>query len=149
MIQHYNVKDLPELMCKGRSKYRPGVLLNTPEQVNADKLKRTYKGVLYQSIWEMKRAVFLDNNHVKWTRQTPFWFGDGAWKYITDFQIFGKAKIFEDMTFTWNSHFEEVKGAARKRLSEIRRMWKAYGPLPLWIIHLEKGRWIIEEIIEP
>ena len=136
-MERHSVKEWPELTRK-KNKYG----------VNPDKLKRTYKGLLYASVWEMKRAVFLDQNHVKWTRQTPFWFGDGAWKYITDFQIFGKAGVYS-CTGIESPHIEDVKGGARKRLSEIKRMWKAYGPLPLWIIHLEKERWIIEEIIEP
>ena len=135
-MERHSIKDFPELTRK-KNKYG----------VNPDKSKRTYKGVLYASVWEMKRAVFLDQNEIEWTRQTPFWFGDGAWKYIPDFQIFG-LPLAED-GFLYSSHFEDVKGAARKRLPEIRRMWKAYGPLPLWIIRLEKDQWIIEEIIQP
>jgi len=114
--------------------------------------ERTYKGVLYASKLEARRAVYLDTlielGEVReWSRQPIFILGtDPVTKYRADFHIVWK---------NGNVTFEDVKPWSRKRkapfitaaFKRTIRLWKRYGPYNLRIVCYHDGGWHCEEII--
>ena len=135
MIERHSIKDLPELTRK-KNKYG----------VNPDKLKRTYKGVIYASVMEMKRAYYLDHcAGVIWFRQIPIILGDAGFKFIPDFMVLHGV---DQYCRCFRIHFEDVKGFKTQRFNDIRKHWQAFGKFPLRIMTYKSG-WREIERIEP
>lgn len=126
---------------------------------------RTYRGVVYDSRMEMRRAIILDcalnDGQIRaWSRQRTFMLG-GIVKYRVDFIV-----TMNDGT----TRYEEVKGRVAKkrrrpgsptrageskwRVSEPgwatkRRAWEMYGPGVLHVISCIREVWESIEIVTP
>ncbi len=102
-----------------RSKYR-----NVPTE---------YRGVRYASRAEADRANLLDvmvaGGLVRWwLPQVKFRLGVPENVYIVDFLVMDKH----------GEHVEDVKGRETAKFKRDKRLWKAYGPCPLWIVKESK-----------
>lgn len=138
-MERHSVKDLPKLQRK-RHKFGVG-------QDATAKARRTFKGVLYASHIECLRAIEHDmlskssKHGYWWTRQVPFWLGDGGFKYIADFLVWNQVN--------GNLWVEDVKGVKTERYKDIEKMWAAYGELPLRILGYKNRRFHIRDVISP
>ena len=117
-----------------------------------EKERRTFKGVVYDSLAESVRAAELDllvrNGDITHVlRQVPFMLGGVT--YRADFVGFSRVAIATPEV--WHVWVEEVtgrrKGNAKKVL--LKKLWRAHGPFPLKIYYSEHGRkWdTIEEVL--
>jgi hypothetical protein len=93
--------------------------------------ERVYRGVLYASKAEAKRAAELDvlvrvGEVAWWIGQPLFRLGVPENTYRPDFEVVpvnGAVRV------------EDVKGWETTAFRRIRKLWEAYGPCELWVIH--------------
>ena len=139
-MERISIKELPFLLRKP-NKYRKS------STDPGDKELRTYKGILYSSKMEMRRAVELDrmmrNGLIHcWYRQIKVYLPDKSYAYTPDFMVIEACKNRLEI------HFEDVKVFITQRMSDSIHMWKRWEKLPLRLIRLQNERWeIMEEII--
>lgn len=110
---------------KGASKYRA--------------VRTTFNGISYPSKAEAARAEYLtwaaERGHILWwIGQPKFRLGCAENVYQPDFLVVMKSGV----------HVEDVKGMETQKFRRDRRLWKRYGPCPLWVI---KGKHV--EIVAP
>ncbi len=103
-----------------------------------------YDGKRYDSKAEVFRAqqldLMLDARHIRgWERQVKFELGVPENVYRADFVVEDKDGI---------SHAEDVKGYMTSKFRRDLRLWRSYGPMPLWILKRRSTRWKIE-IVTP
>lgn len=116
---------LPALSTVDRRKYR-----NVPT---------VYNGVRYDSKSEAAQARHLDDLKplgIWWVGQPKFRLGCPENVYVADFLVVDP---------TMGVHVEDVKGKETAKFKRDCRLWKRYGPCPLWII---RGG-VVETIIDP
>lgn len=103
--------------------------------------RRTYRGVVYHSAMECRRARELDRlvaaKAIKsWSRQIRVELVEGV-VCVIDFGVVELNNRF---------YFEEVKGPETPRWRMIKRLWRKHGPCPLKV--LKRGKrskvWQIE-----
>lgn len=111
----------------------------------APKADRTYNGIAYASLAEGRRAAMLDTLKRggiirDWSRQPRYELGTLYNVYVADFLV-------TDPDGT--QHVEDVKGFQTRKFKNDLRLWRVFGPLPLWIVR-PTGRttWGLE-IIHP
>ncbi len=102
--------------------------------------RRTFNGIVYDSILEMQRAAELETLRkageiVAWFRQVPVSLGLDTVTRV-DFLIVGTNRVW----------CEEVKGFDTREFRRIMRLWKEYGPLPLLVLRRGTSGWCIETI---
>lgn len=103
-----------------------------------------YNGVRYASKSEAARAQELDMLESAgeinwWIGQPRFHLGSAEAKYVADFLVCGK-----DGEGHWT---EDVKGMVTQKFARDKKLWKAYGKMPLHILKRKKNGWT-REIIE-
>ena len=111
--------------------------------------KRTlYNGRYYDSKAEAEHSKYLDTikvqGEVQWILyQVPIPLGQDFSVRI-DFVVYRWVRV---RRLKWEPKKEviaiDVKGYNTKRFKDVVRLWKKYGPFPLWIIH--KGK-LVETI---
>ena len=114
--------------------------------------ERTYRGVVYASKLEARRAVYLDTlvdlgEVQEWYRQPVFKLGtDPVTKYRADFRIdWDSGEITIEDVKPWNRKRQApFKTAAFKRTV---RLWKRYGPCDLRIMCYHDGNWHCEDVV--
>jgi hypothetical protein len=128
---------------------RSGIVL--PGQVEQPKpgrnkygaIRTEYKGVIYASKAEASRAKVLDEQQASgliywWIAHPKFRLGCPENVYIADALVVSPAGV----------RIEDVKGKETAKFKKDKRLWRAYGPCPLWIIKGGKVVEIIERTTE-
>jgi len=124
----------------------PGQLLPKNKYGVAPKDLRTYNGQVYASKAEANRAFILDRllraigpgAVERWERQPRFQLGTPLNVYVADFLVYET---------DGSVHAEDVKGFRTPAFNKNVRLWRAYGPMPLWILTPSgAGRWNVEII---
>jgi hypothetical protein len=107
-----------------------GVATPTPKRGNKYRAKKqAYRGVLYDSIAEARRAEQLDwlvdTGQIRfWVRQVVFRLGCPENVYRCDFLVIGPDGAW----------CEDVKGFSTAKFARDKRLWRSYGPFELCII---------------
>jgi hypothetical protein len=123
-----------------------GQLLPRNKYGVAPKELRTYNRQVYASKAEANRAFILDRllraigpgAVERWERQPRFQLGTPLNVYVADFLVHEA---------DGSVHAEDVKGFRTAAFNKNVRLWKAYGPMPLWILTPSgNGRWNVEII---
>ncbi len=122
---------------------RFGIRAGKPNKYRARRTE--YNGVMYASRAEADRALILDlmvrdGSVLWWIGQPIFRLGCPENKYIADFIVVSPGFFSESQVV----RVEDVKGHETREFKKNKRLWKLYGPCPLWII--TKGG---IEVIEP
>lgn len=112
-------------------------------------VRTEYNGRVYDSKAEAARARELDEMVKEWIvlwwlPQPTFRLGCHENVYRPDFVVVQPIGLAFPGTEKVRIHAEDVKGTETPKFRRDRRLWKRYGPFPLWII---KGDNI--EIVEP
>lgn len=47
------------------------------------------------------------------------------------------------------ANYIDVKGRETQRFRDVKRLWKAHGRLPLWIVQKKGGKFHVSEVIDP
>ncbi len=108
----------------------------------SDPSRRTYKGVVYDSIAEMGRAPELDllmqqlGPMWTWSRQVKIQLGE-------DFATKVDFVIYRGDEAMWA---EEIKGFDTPQFKTVLRLWKKYQPMELRILRPRRGGWVTETI---
>ncbi len=102
-------------------------------------VRAEYNGLHFDSKAEAARAKLLDmmiqgGLVLWWLPQIKFRMGVPENVYIVDFLVVGKDGI----------RAEDVKGKETAKFQHDKRLWRAYGPCPLWIVKVGKI-----EVIDP
>jgi hypothetical protein len=111
----------------------------------ANKDRRTYNGVVYHSLAEARRAQLLDmlvrgGQTLRWERQVRFELSVTENVYVADFVVYDADGAV---------HAEDVKGFRTAAFNRNVKLWRAYGPMPLWILTPSgANRWKVK-IIDP
>lgn len=100
-----------------------------------------YGGVRYDSKAEAKRAEALDGLRQAgavawWIAQPRFRLGCTENVYVADFLVVDPLGD--------GVHVEDVKGQETSKFKRDKKLWRSYGPCPLWIIKGGKVAEIIE-----
>jgi len=136
---------------------RPRILELPPEVATAMRQKRqgrskyrnkptVYGGVRYASKAEAERAMHLDaaiaNGFASWwIGQPTFRLGCPENVYRPDFLV-----AFPGFNGQGTGiRAEDVKGVETAKFKRDKKLWAAYGPVPLWIVRNGK----VVEVIEP
>lgn len=103
----------------------------------AVKEARTYNGVLYASKLEAQRADYLDfmvrAGHLAWWIGQPlFRLGCPENKWRADFLCVGT---------DGEVYVEDVKGYEKDEFKRSKRLWKRYGPCPLYVVTKQGDQW--------
>jgi hypothetical protein len=117
--------------------------------------RRTFQGVVYDSLLEMHRAWqlrtmqvgTLEREGLTWEPHPKFTLGCPENTYTADFRVWtpdhphlcwiqrGRRRIVD----TPDGYVEEVKGPVRTGIGRLKKLWKAYGPVPLVLLTWEHG----------
>jgi len=113
--------------------------------------RTVYNGIGYASKAEAARAGFLDTARKLglirwWIGQPVFRLGCPENVYRPDFLVVGNNDANGKQEGYKGIHAEDVKGHATAKFAHDVKLWKAYGPCPLWII---RGNRKTIEIINP
>lgn len=105
----------------------------------ADKGRRTYNGVAYDSLAEMLRATELDlllrtGNIRAWAPQ----------RWIPLGPDFGTRVDFVVRDNNGSMYAEEVKGYEPREFKVVRRLWPKYAPFPMKILKRKGTSWSVE-----
>lgn len=126
--------------------HRPLKLDQSPEAKRLRKITRTHDGVQYASTLEADYAAHLDvlvqnkgSSLDFWLRQVPFRLGKDA-VYRTDFVVFFRHADKYACTAV------DVKGIETREFRRIRKLWKKYGPMPLYVVTRKRKQWCTEVI---
>lgn len=134
----------------------PGPADEFPAKPSKYRAKRTgYNGVMYASKAEAERAKALDEYCMAgrhkgcfWTRQPVFHLGCWENKYVADFLVTNGLALDYEQKFrdvlVVDIHAEDVKGFETAKFKRDKKLWKKYGPFPLWII---KNGKVVELIV--
>lgn len=111
----------------------------------ASKKDRTYNGVVYDSKVEMLRTpeldLLLENKAITgYERQVEFPLGEDT-VYVADYFVHGFNQ--SNATASW---VEEIKGFETREFKRIRRLWKDYGPCPMFIYKRRGSGWKVERL---
>ena len=113
---------------------------------------RTYKGIVYASKAEAKRAVELDamvraGGIESWVGQPKFTLTRARIVYIADFHVVASNTAagcgWAPDWPQYNEWIEEVKGVPTPVFQIKKRLWKHYGTMPLAIISGRKVEWVL------
>lgn len=101
----------------GQSKYRA--------------VRTEYNGVMYASKAEANRARQLDADPLVawWIGQVRLRLGCPENIYVPDFLVALRSNFLSSVV-----HAEDVKGMETAKFRRDKKLWKSYGPFPLWII---------------
>lgn len=107
----------------------------SPRRSKYGNVRTEYAGVVYDSRAEAKRAEYLLTleaaGALDWVLlQPPFRLGCPLNRYRADFLVSESGKV----------RAEDVKGDETRDFKRVRRWWREYGRMPLWIIrggHIE------------
>lgn len=112
--------------------------------------RRTFDGVVYDSLLECSRAqqlAALESTGLTWEPHPEFTLGCPENTYTADFRAFTP----DDQSYYWNEEnlrsgcrtrsvlipngwVEEVKGPVKTGVGRLKKLWKAYGTVPLVIL---------------
>ena len=108
--------------------------------------RTTYNGISYASKAEARRAMALDTLKAAglvswWAPQVKFRLGCPENVYVVDFLV---AEPCSHISGLFDMYAEDVKGMETAKFKRDKKLWAAYGPIPLRII---KGKNM--ELINP
>jgi len=148
----------------GRATREPGAPPKEPKPSKYKNKKTEYNGVIYDSDQEAQRAMVLDGLKADgevawWLRQVWIQLGPDH-RTRLDFQVAKPAYIKAEWKNAHDAdgeslietasdlgavcvHGEDVKGAETPAFKKTRKLWKKYGPFPLYVVKT-KGTEIIE-----
>ena len=119
-----------------------------PKRSKYHAVPTAYAGVRYASKAEAARAEWLDAEKAAgrvlwWIGQPTFRLGCAENVYRPDFLVAWCGSPTNRMFCSIRA--EDVKGKRTAKLNRDVRLWRAYAPLPLWVI--ERGKLV--EIVDP
>lgn len=118
---------------KGRNKYN----VSKPEA-------RTFRGKCYDSKAEMVYATYMAEclacgEVIEVIEQPRLWLGVPENVYVPDFLVIAPHE----------SYCVDVKGVETPQFKKVKKLWAAYGRLPLKIVTLKGSTFHVNEIILP
>jgi len=129
----YPIENDADVLCRLGSGPIDRLAGRIPSKYNA--VRTQYTGVWYASKAEAKRAAHLDamvtGGTVRfWMRQVKFRLGLPENVYIVDFVVVPR----DGQLGTGIVRAEDVKGHMTDKFKRDIKLWRAYGPCPLWLI---------------
>ena len=106
---------------------------------------RRWNGRTYDSKAEMLYAIHLEEQRalgvlIEIVAQPRIWLGVPENVYVPDFLVIPAGLV--------DPHYIDVKGAETPAFKKVKKLWKAYGRIPLKIV-VQKGRsFVTAEIIK-
>lgn len=107
---------------------------------------RRWNGRAYDSKAEMLYAIHLEEQRalgvlIEIVAQPRIWLGVPENVYVPDFLVIPAEGFGE-------AHYIDVKGVETQQFKKVKKLWKAYGRIPLKIV-VQKGRsFVTNEIIK-
>lgn len=106
---------------------------------------RTFRGKVYDSKAEMTYATYLNDfincgEITEVVEQPRLWLGVPENVYVPDFLVIQKYG---------EPYYVDVKGVETPQFKKVKKLWAAYGRLPLKIVTLKGSTFHVSEIILP
>lgn len=113
--------------------------------------RATYRGQVYHSKGEAKRAEVLDalvaaGDLLDWIGQPLVRLGPSGIGYRADFFVVpapGRGMSAGDLPW-----YEDFKGAETQRFRDVKKLWAAHGRLPLRVVKSSGRGFVVSETIE-